>query len=330
MNIREIAELAGVSRAAVSRYFNNGYLSVEKKEAIKKVVEETGYKPLLQAQTLRTKKTKMIGIIMPKLASSALSHVINGVLSVLNDSGYKCILADTQNEVDKELEYLRSFNKNQVDGVVFIATIDTPKHHELIENNGVPVVVVGQDFKGLCSIYHDDFNATKELTKLVLSKGRRNIAYIGVTERDISAGKNRHDGFCAAIQEEKDAKMEYYVGDFSRKAGEEGARELLAKNPAIDAFICATDTIALGVYKYLKDCKKRIPEDILVAGHGDSDFSNVITPELTTVRYFFEESGVKAAKQLLSLMKRKENDKSKLLEIKMGYEIVERDSTKMS
>ncbi|SER44766.1 LacI family DNA-binding transcriptional regulator [Lachnobacterium bovis] len=327
MNIREIAELAGVSRAAVSRYFNDGYLSDEKKEAIKRVVEETGYKPLLQAQTLRTKKTKMIGIIMPKLASSALGHVINGILSVLNDSGYKCILADTQNEVEKELEYLKSFDQNQVDGVIFIATIDTPKHHELIKKIGVPVVVVGQDFRGVCSIYHDDFNATKELTNLILSKGRKNIAYIGVTERDISAGKNRHDGFCQAIKENNNAHMEYYIGDFSRKAGEEGAKALLEKNPDIDAFICATDTIALGVYKYIKDCKKIIPNDILVAGHGDSNFSDMVSPELTTVRYFFEESGVKAAKQLLSLMRRKDNDKSKLLEIKMGYEIVERNST---
>ena len=72
MNISEIAKMAGVSSAAVSRYFNNGYISDEKKERIRKVVEETGYRPSVQAQTLRTKKTKMIGVILPKINSSSI------------------------------------------------------------------------------------------------------------------------------------------------------------------------------------------------------------------------------------------------------------------
>ena len=89
MNIAEIAEMAGVSRAAVSRYFNNGYISREKREAIREVVEKTGYRPSAQAQTLRTKKTKMIGIIVPKLASLSIGLIVDGALSVLNESGYR-------------------------------------------------------------------------------------------------------------------------------------------------------------------------------------------------------------------------------------------------
>ena len=76
MNIAEIAQLAGVSRAAVSRYFNNGYISQEKREAIRKVVEETGYRPSIQAQTLRTKKTKMVGVIVPKVASASIGKIV--------------------------------------------------------------------------------------------------------------------------------------------------------------------------------------------------------------------------------------------------------------
>ncbi len=74
MNVSEIAKLAGVSSATVSRYFNNGYISNEKREAIRKVVEETGYRPSVCAQTLRTKKTKMIGVIVPKIASDSCRH----------------------------------------------------------------------------------------------------------------------------------------------------------------------------------------------------------------------------------------------------------------
>ena len=134
MNISEIAKLAGVSSAAVSRYFNNGYISEEKKEAIRKVVEQTGYRPSIQAQTLRTKKTKMIGVIVPKIASASIGKIVEGVLSVLNESGYQMLLAVTQNDPKKELEYLSAFNDKQVDGVILAATVVTAEHKKILKN----------------------------------------------------------------------------------------------------------------------------------------------------------------------------------------------------
>ena len=104
MNIAEIAKLAGVSSAAVSRYFNHGYISEEKKESIRKVVEQTGYRPSMQAQTLRTKKTRLIGVILPRIDSASISSMIAGILSVSNVSGYHLLLTDTQN--DRECRFL--------------------------------------------------------------------------------------------------------------------------------------------------------------------------------------------------------------------------------
>ena len=122
MNIAEIAKRAGVSSAAVSRYFNDGYISEEKREKIRRVVEETGYRPSVQAQTLRTKKTKMIGVIVPKVASASIGRVVEGILSVLNGRKYQMLLAVTQNDPEKELEYLDAFSEKQVDGVILVAT----------------------------------------------------------------------------------------------------------------------------------------------------------------------------------------------------------------
>ena len=102
MNVSDIAKLAGVSNSAVSRYFNHGYISQEKREAIRKVVEETGYRPSVQAQTLRTKKTNMIGVIVPKIASASIGKIVEGILSVLNKSNYQMLLAVTENDPKKE------------------------------------------------------------------------------------------------------------------------------------------------------------------------------------------------------------------------------------
>ena len=201
MTIADIARLAGVSNAAVSRYFNNGYISEEKKEAIRKVIEETGYQPSLQAQTLRTGKTKTIGVIAPKMSSASLGSVIEGVISVLNENGYQMLLSVTQNDYEKELEYLRAFDDKRVDGVILLATVFTPEHKKVLRNMNVPVIILGQKFDGHYCVFHDDYHGMHELTKLILEKGRKRIGYIGVTMQDKATGVERKRGFLAAMEE---------------------------------------------------------------------------------------------------------------------------------
>ena len=141
MNINEIARLAGVSRATVSRYLNNGYVSSEKKEVIRKVIQETGYQPSSQAQTLRTKKTSLIGVILPKINSDTISREVEGISDILTRRGYQLILANTNNDLEEELKYLSLFKERQVDGVVFIATMFTRKHKQMLKDYKVPIVL---------------------------------------------------------------------------------------------------------------------------------------------------------------------------------------------
>ena len=159
MNINEIARLAGVSRATVSRYLNNGYVSSEKKEVIRKVIQETGYQPSSQAQTLRTKKTSLIGVILPKINSDTISREVAGISDILTRRGYQLILANTNNDVEEELKYLSLFKERQVDGVVFIATMFTRKHKQMLKDYKVPIVLLGQHLDGYPCIYQDDYKA---------------------------------------------------------------------------------------------------------------------------------------------------------------------------
>ena len=101
MNINEIARLAGVSRATVSRYLNNGYVSEEKKAVIHRVIEETGYQPSSQAQMLRTKKTRLVGVILPKINSNTISREAAGISDILTKKGYQIILANTNNDIER-------------------------------------------------------------------------------------------------------------------------------------------------------------------------------------------------------------------------------------
>ena len=159
MNIKDIAQLAGVSRATVSRYLNNGYVSDEKKVRIKEVIDSTGYVPSTQAQMLRTKKTRLIGVIVPKLNSETVARVVDGISQVLGTYNYHMLLANTENSYEKELDFLNIFANDRVDGVILMASVLTKQHHALIRRLPVPVVIVGQECRDCCCIYHDDKNA---------------------------------------------------------------------------------------------------------------------------------------------------------------------------
>lgn len=322
MTIADIARLAGVSNAAVSRYFNNGYISEEKKEAIRKVIEETGYQPSLQAQTLRTGKTKTIGVIAPKMSSASLGSVIEGVLSVLNENGYQMLLSVTQNDYEKELEYLRAFDDKRVDGVILLATVFTPEHKKVLKNMNVPVIILGQKFDGHYCVFHDDYHGMYELTKLILEKGRKKIGYIGVTMQDKATGVERQRGFLAAMEESGLEVNEEHclIAKFSVQSGYEKAKEMLKHYPDMDGLVCATDEIAIGAMQYLLGKGISVPEDIYIAGQGDSLLARVAGHSISTVHYSYEKSGEVGANMLMEILSTGE---TAFKEIMLGYYIVD-------
>lgn len=322
MNIAEIAKMAGVSRAAVSRYFNNGYISAEKRESIRRVVEETGYRPSMQAQTLRTKKSKMIGVIVPKITSASIGKVVEGLLFELDAKGYQMLLAVTQNDPEKELEYLSAFRDKQVDGVVLAATVFTAGHKRMLKSMTVPVVVIGQYLSGYCCVFHDDYHASYDLTKLLLEKGRRKLGYIGAIQQDKAVGEERYRGFKDAVCDMGHAELaeNFVIAAFTVASGYEKAKELLEKYDGLDGVVCATDTMAAGAMQYMREHNIRIPDQILLAGQGDSDMARVMEPPLITVHYSYKKSGEIAVQMLMELM---ENGENAIKEVKLGYHIME-------
>ena len=325
MNINEIANLAGVSRATVSRYLNNGYVSQDKKEKIQKVIAQTGYQPSAYAKTLRTKKTQLIGVIIPKINSDSISRMVAGISDVLAEAGYQLLLANTNNDEKEELKYLSVFRQNNIDGIILLGTVITKEHRKAFKELEVPIVILGQQVEGYSCVYYDDFNAARELAEMLLETGKK-IGYIGVTQKDEAVGKRRREGFLAALQEKDalDGNEAYTEAEFDMESGCEKAKELLGKHPELDTIFCATDTIAIGAMNCLKEQGKRIPEDVQIAGMGDSRLAMVTTPKLTTVHYFYKSCGMEAAKMLLSQV---QGDRVRK-EVKMGYEIVVHDSTR--
>lgn len=321
MTIGEIAKRAGVSPAAVSRYFNNGYVSEQKRAAIGKVVEETGYRPSAQAQTLRTRKTKLIGVIVPRIDSEPIGRIVSGILSVLEQSGYRMLLADTQNDPGRELEYLGVFGEKQVDGVILAATIFTPGHIKQLKAMTIPLAIVGQRLDGCYCVYHDDYRSMYDMTRWVIGQGCRRLAFMRALQEDQAAGRERYRGYCEALLEAglSERAACCVTADFTVESGFQKARELFDICPDAEAVLCAADNMAIGVLQYLKEQKGGSAGRILVTGHGDSALMRVMTPPAPTVRYYYEDSGMLAARMVLDLVDKKEGVAR---EIRLGYQLV--------
>lgn len=327
MDINQIAQLAGVSRATVSRYLNDGYVSQEKRAAIARVIKETGYVPSQYAKSLRTGKSNVVGVIIPKINSASVSRMVAGMTTILNEAGYQLLLANTDNDESREVSFLRLFGeKNQVDGIILIATVFTPAHEEVLSGLTLPLVVLNQSHPGKSCVYQNNEGALHDITELALKKGSH-PAYIGVHEEDTSAGRMSHRGFLDACRE---AGVEVpdraqVVTTSTVDTGYMAAEQILHDYPEVDTIVCATDSIAYGTLTCLQEYGHRVPEDIQVTGIGDGDLSQIVSPTLTTVHPYYKTSGIEAAKMLVGLMN--DSDTAQR-DIRMGYELVVRNSTR--
>ena len=147
MTIIEFAKIAGVSKSTVSRYFNDGYVSETAVEKIERAIKETGFRPQRQAQSMRTKKTNLIGVILPKISSSTISRIVDGISTELKKDGYNVLLGNTDLDIEKEIDYLNIFKNNEVDGIIFLAKTISNRHLEIIENLKIPIVIIGQNIE---------------------------------------------------------------------------------------------------------------------------------------------------------------------------------------
>lgn len=326
MTIKDIAKLAGVSNAAVSRYLNGGSLSQEKWEAIRAVIQETGYRPAAAAQSLRSKVTDYVGVIVPKISSDAVSRVTAGITQVLSQQGYLCLLANTDNDPEQELTYLDLFESRTVAGIILMATVLSPRHQDAIRACSVPLVIAGQQCEGVPCVYHDDFSAAREVMDCLLRRGRRNLAYIGVTEQDVAVGQRRRQGIRAALsQAGLSTELPTRLSSFTVEGGRAAMESLLAEYPHLDGVMCATDHIAIGAMDALEAAGRRLPEEVSVAGVDDSWAGLHTNPKLTTAHFYYEECGMEAARMLLSLVDQK-GEAIPVRQTMLGYSLVERES----
>ncbi|SFC96737.1 LacI family DNA-binding transcriptional regulator [Ruminococcus albus] len=326
MNISEFAKEAGVSVSAVSRYFNDGYLSDDKRALIEAAIERTGYVPSYSARTVRSKVTKLVGVILPKLSSESIARITEGIGEVLGEEGFELLLVNTSNDYNREISSLELFRQNRVDGVILLAGVITDLHRTLLAKMRVPTIIVGQKLKGFNCVCHNDLGASYHMTKLMLDKGAKRPAFIGANPEDMAAGKDRRVGFERAVQDaglNLDPKF-CEIARFSMDSGYEKAKHLFSGREKPDCLFCATDNIAAGAMLYCRENGIRIPEDLMIGAVGDSRFDGVLYVPLSSVHLHYKTAGREGANMLLAEMK-KTSEVHRIVQLE--YDIIEREST---
>lgn len=321
VTITDIAKLAGVAKSTVSRYLNNGSVSEATKNKIERVINETSYAPNAFAQSLKAKKTNIIGTIVPRLDSYASSHTLIGIDEQLRELNYQMLISNTGQDLDREIENIYTLAKQKVAGMILLPSQVTDAHLEAFKVLHLPVLLVGQQHETIHSIIHNDYEAAYDLGKHVLEKGHRKIAFLGVTGKDIAVGVMRKKGFQRAIDEKSDCEVRYYETSFSITDALINVPSIIEEfTPSI--IVCATDNIAIGALKaaYLRGLK--IPEDLSITGFGGYEVTEMIHPGITTAKFYYKEAGQMAAKSIVKLVNGEELPKLSLSK----YKIIERES----
>ena len=314
VTLKEIAEACGVSPTTVSNVINGkAKTSEETKQRIMQVIDETGYKPNVIAQGLRSKRSKTIAIIAEDLAQFSSPAIIESVMETCEHQDYRVIvhnlrLYDRWQDTwyRREDEYnaviapvIRDVMSAQIDGVIYVAG-----HARVVKtfnnNFNLPVVMcyAFSESADIPSVVIDDEESAYEMVTYLIGNGHRRIGFIGGRIDNIHTAQ-RLAGYQKAMFEQGllfDPKLVYY-GDWSRRSGYDGARKLLEQD--VTALFGISDLMTGGIYDFLYEKNIRIGRDISVAGFDNEGISDFFRPRLTTTALPLREIGKRSAELLL-------------------------------
>lgn len=330
LTLEEIGKRAGVSRSTVSRVINNhSSVSPDVRRRVLKVIKETGYRPHAAARSLAAQRTRVIGLVVPRsvqafFADPFFPRLIQGIAQACNANEYTLSLFMFHTEAEEQDLYPRVLSRGLIDGVIISSSLDDdPLIPRLLESN-MPFVVHGRPLVSTAVNYVDADNAVgaHNVVAHLIRLGKRRIGHI-TGPLNTAAGRDRRQGYINAHLARglpiDDALIE--EGDFTETGGYLAARRLVEKG--VDAIFAASDMMAFGVLRALRDLECSVPDEVAVVGFDDLDASALTQPPLTTVRQPIRRAGIAAVETLLDII---ENGADPVQRIVMPTQLVIRES----
>ena len=302
--IYDVAELAGLSIATISRVINNPEKVSEKtRKKVLKAIDELGFVPKADARDRARKGVGKIGVITPFFTLPSYAKRLRGISAALSNSGYELTIypVDSKGSLDGYLTKLPF--SNQVDGLIIVTLPIDEASANRLKNSNIPIVLLESHISGFGSIEIDNWNGGKIAAELFIKNEHRRCAYVGDTvipEYTLSPEDIRLDGYKQTLLQNNLSLTNDYIKlpAFPPRDPENQVHELLNLENPPTAIFAATDDLALHVLKVAQKRGINIPEELAIIGFDDIDIAEYL--ELSTISQSLYESGKLAAEQLIS------------------------------
>lgn len=325
--IYDIAKLAGVSTATVSKVFNQtGRISVKTKERIMEISNQLNYQPSMVASALTGKKTYTIGLLIPDLVNPFFAELSRNIEDRAHELGFNLVICNTDNERNKEIKYIQLLRQKSVDGIVVATGVSNDELLKELINQKVPIALVARDMSmlALSAVLVDDFAGGYNAASYLVQLGHKRIATIA-ENLNVTSSKDRVRGYRHALTEAGlpyDEKL-VQISDFSVEGGKRTAGKLLDQTERPTAIFACNDLLAIGAFQAAKERGIGIPDQLSIVGFDNTILATITDPPLTTIAQPIQAMG----QQVIDLITQEiNNDKTVKQRVVLLPELIVRGS----
>ncbi|QIR15487.1 LacI family DNA-binding transcriptional regulator [Shewanella aestuarii] len=334
--IKDVAEQAGVSMMTVSRVLNqDAKVSPKTRDKVMAVVEKMGYRPNVSARRLASGKSFFLGLLYDNPSDAYISQFLLSALHSSRNAGYHLIVEKANDQIDKTITSVKELIEvTQVDGMILLPPLcDNQAIIDVLTHAAIPFVRVAPDTQLALSPYicMDDYQASFELTEMLIKQGHKKIAHIiGDTKQGVS--RLRYQGYLDALRSNQIVVPPEYVeqGSFTYQSGMNAGQNLLSLADRPTAIFAANDDMAAAVISIAQVKGLDIPNDVAIVGFDDTQVAKIVWPNISTVRQPIDEMAQMAISILASTKFEKLNDVS-VSELRhvLDFQIIERGSSQL-
>jgi LacI family transcriptional regulator, galactose operon repressor len=317
--LEDVARLARVSTATVSRYLNEpGKVAMKTRERVEAAINELGYTPNFAARFMAAKRTFTIGAIIPTMENAIFARGLQAFQEELHRRGYTLLVSSSAYRLEAEEEQIRTLVARGADGLLLIGHDRNPAILDYLERQQVPVLVAWSydETARAPSIGFDNKEAMRALAEKVIELGHRRLAMISGISHQNDRARMRIAGVRDAMAAHgiDPGSLRVIETQYDFKSGASAFVELMADAPKPSVVICGNDVLAVGALRGAKQLGLTVPEDVSITGFDDIEIAHVVSPELTTVHVPHREMGTMAAHELIGMIEEKRAGVSRKLD----------------
>ena len=326
--LEDVASVAGVAPITVSRALRSPErVAAATRAKIDAAIKQVNYIPNLVAGSLASNRTRTVAVIIPTLANSIFTEVLQGMDDVLGPEGYQVIVGNSNYSMTEEEKLVAAFLARQVDGLVLTGSSHSERVKEMLSSHPVPVVETWSTPHAPIdmSVGFSNFEAARQMTLYLHGQGYEKIGFVSAPVRDNDRSFGRLRGYKAALEDVKlsvDTSL-ILESSFGLRYGSNALNTLVERHSDLRAVFFANDTLAVGA---LLECRRRgleVPGRIAIAGFDNLELASEIVPSLTTVGVYRREMGRTAADLLLQSIR---NEPAAEKRVDLSFGIIRRSS----